>query len=84
MFDGILCWEQNEINTIAYQNCPSYVVGFINTQGYAKILCTSNGTWQKKSGETNKTYTNYESCILADKDEEILLVKKFTKKKETF
>ena len=73
-FDGILCWEQTKYNTIAYQNCPTYVVGFVNIKEYATIFCTSNGTWEKKKGQMNKTYTNYENCILADKDEELLLV----------
>lgn len=74
MFDGILCWEKTNANSIARQLCPSYVVGFINLKGYATIFCTPNGTWQKKRSDSNKTYTNYESCILADMEETILLV----------
>ena len=74
-FDGILCWKKTKSNSLAYQICPSYVVGFRNnTNKYATILCTSNATWERKKGQPNKAYTNYVDCISEDDENEALLV----------
>ncbi len=75
-FDGILCWNQTKANSLAYQNCPSYVVGFVNSSEYATIFCTSDGSWERKKGKLNRTYTNYENCMLVDKEEDLLIVMK--------
>ena len=83
-FDGILCWNQTKANSLAYQSCPSYIVGFANSSEYATIFCTSEGAWERNKLKQNRTYTNYENCMLVDKGEDLLIVIKFIHLKHNY
>ncbi|CAE1254261.1 CALCR [Acanthosepion pharaonis] len=60
-WDGIMCWNDSPASTVMKQQCPSYIHGFAKNN-FAYKKCTNSGTWYRKA-ETNKTWTDYTSCI---------------------
>uniref|UniRef100_W8AQB8 Calcitonin gene-related peptide type 1 receptor n=2 Tax=Ceratitis capitata TaxID=7213 RepID=W8AQB8_CERCA len=63
-FDGWLCWPDTAAGTSAYERCPKFITGFDPTR-YAHKECGSDGEWYKHPA-TNKTWSNYTTCINFD------------------
>lgn len=64
-FDGLLCWDEAELNEWAYAPCPMWVIGFLNDRGQAKKFCEANGEWRLKSKNgSNASYTDFMDCIV--------------------
>ncbi|CAK9304519.1 unnamed protein product [Gordionus sp. m RMFG-2023] len=60
-FDGYGCWNQTLPGTRTFIDCPDYVTGF-DPQRKAFKDCLPDGTWYKHPF-TNKTWSNYTTCI---------------------
>ncbi|XP_055599017.1 calcitonin gene-related peptide type 1 receptor isoform X2 [Uranotaenia lowii] len=60
-WDDWLCWPDTAAGVSAYLPCPDFVFGFDTTK-YAHKDCDENGNWFRHP-ETNKTWSNYTSCI---------------------
>uniref|UniRef100_A0A0K8UB56 Calcitonin gene-related peptide type 1 receptor n=1 Tax=Bactrocera latifrons TaxID=174628 RepID=A0A0K8UB56_BACLA len=63
-FDGWLCWPDTAAGTSAYERCPEFITGFDPTR-FAHKECGSDGEWYKHP-LTNKTWSNYTTCINFD------------------
>ncbi|XP_055697911.1 calcitonin gene-related peptide type 1 receptor isoform X2 [Phlebotomus papatasi] len=63
-FDGWLCWPNTEAGTKAFAKCPDFVTGFDPTR-YAHKECDLDGVWFKHP-LTNKTWSNYTTCVNYD------------------
>lgn len=63
-WDGWLCWPDTAAGTSAYALCPEFVTGFDPTR-FAHKVCDEQGVWFRHP-ETNKTWSNYTTCINFD------------------
>ncbi|KAH8301713.1 hypothetical protein KR059_009842 [Drosophila kikkawai] len=63
-FDGWLCWPDTAAGTSAYELCPDFITGFDPTR-YAHKECGLDGEWFKHP-LTNKTWSNYTTCVNLD------------------
>ncbi|KAH8245816.1 hypothetical protein KR038_000057 [Drosophila bunnanda] len=63
-FDGWLCWPDTAAGTSAYELCPDFITGFDPTR-YAHKECGMDGEWFKHP-LTNKTWSNYTTCVNLD------------------
>ncbi|KAH8275457.1 hypothetical protein KR026_007683 [Drosophila bipectinata] len=63
-FDGWLCWPDTAAGTSAYELCPDFITGFDPTR-YAHKECGIEGEWFKHP-LTNKTWSNYTTCVNLD------------------
>ncbi|XP_076361905.1 calcitonin gene-related peptide type 1 receptor-like [Tachypleus tridentatus] len=64
-FDGWSCWNATSAGDVVYVPCPVFVTGF-HPGRYAHKVCEEDGSWFLHP-ETNKTWSNYTTCI--DKDD---------------
>uniref|UniRef100_A0A182LTM8 Calcitonin receptor n=1 Tax=Anopheles culicifacies TaxID=139723 RepID=A0A182LTM8_9DIPT len=63
-WDGWLCWPDTAAGTSAYALCPGFISGFDPTR-FAHKVCGENGEWFRHP-ETNKSWSNYTTCINLD------------------
>ncbi|XP_002090917.3 calcitonin gene-related peptide type 1 receptor isoform X2 [Drosophila yakuba] len=63
-FDGWLCWPDTAVGTSAYELCPEFITGF-DPARYAHKECGLDGEWFKHP-LTNKTWSNYTTCVNLD------------------
>ncbi|KAH8284670.1 hypothetical protein KR018_011172, partial [Drosophila ironensis] len=63
-FDGWLCWPDTAAGTSAYELCPDFITGFDPTR-FAHKECGTDGEWFKHP-LTNKTWSNYTTCVNID------------------
>ncbi|CAL4075654.1 unnamed protein product, partial [Meganyctiphanes norvegica] len=61
VFDGWSCWPDTTAGTIAYVNCPEFIVGF-HPQHTAHRVCNEDGTWFTHP-QTNMSWSNYTTCV---------------------
>ncbi|XP_055539715.1 calcitonin gene-related peptide type 1 receptor isoform X2 [Wyeomyia smithii] len=63
-WDGWLCWPDTAAGTSAYALCPHFITGFDPTR-FAHKVCDEHGEWFRHP-LTNKTWSNYTTCINFD------------------
>ncbi|XP_058822069.1 calcitonin gene-related peptide type 1 receptor isoform X3 [Topomyia yanbarensis] len=63
-WDGWLCWPDTAAGTSAYALCPGFVTGF-DPNRFAHKICEEHGDWFRHP-LTNKTWSNYTTCINFD------------------
>ncbi|KAH8391062.1 hypothetical protein KR215_005395, partial [Drosophila sulfurigaster] len=63
-FDGWLCWPDTDPGESALMPCPDFIPGFDPTRSAHKE-CDADGEWFKHP-LTNKTWSNYTTCINMD------------------
>ncbi|XP_050436579.1 calcitonin gene-related peptide type 1 receptor-like [Adelges cooleyi] len=63
-FDGWTCVNRTKAGEVASFPCPYFILGFDATR-FGQKLCLKDGTWFRHP-ETNKTWSNYTTCVDLD------------------
>ncbi|KAK7085793.1 hypothetical protein SK128_020707, partial [Halocaridina rubra] len=62
-FDDVYCWPRTPANVLVTIPCPAY--------NNATRYCTAEGTWYRKSADSNQSWTNYSQCNIKMVREEV-------------
>ncbi|XP_046688623.1 calcitonin gene-related peptide type 1 receptor-like, partial [Homalodisca vitripennis] len=60
-FDGWTCINATSAGDVAYFPCPFFILGF-DPKRYGLRVCLEDGSWFKHP-ESNKTWSNYTTCV---------------------